>query len=217
MPQYREIESGQSIIDAIEFLLENEFTPEIVTHRVLNGGAFTRYEWALDKNSDVALTYMDEVTIIPRANFESEWQETYANGMFLPPLDASGSKLTVLGDGSSYIGGVGAIVYQVDSRYLEAVGEGMSIDDIDALPVLAEATHSLEDLVDSTGDFNSSELLAVFELARIALADANIYDQLARDTDMTDEDMKSIQGKLQRHLNMNSGESEDHDIELGMG
>jgi len=202
--KYRKIKSGQSIIDAIEFLINCEKDCHIETHRVLNGGAFTRYEWALDENSDVELTYMDEVIIIPRANFESEWQETYANGMFLPSFDIGGDELTVLGDGSSYIGGVGATVYQLDPRYLEAIDEGMPIDSwksgIDSLPVLAEATHSLEDLVDSTGDFNSSELLTVFELARIALADAQIYDELCDDTDITDEDMKSIQDKLIKHL-----------------
>jgi len=218
MPQYREIESGQSIIDAIEFLLKNDLPPEIETHCVLNNGVHTTYTWCLtEPGGDVTLNYMDEDYVFPRSTFEETWNETYANGMFLPPLDASGDELTVLGDGSSCIVGVGATVYKVDSRYLEGIYEGKSIDDIDALPVLAEATHSLEDLVDSTGDFHSSELLAIFEFARIALADANIYDKLARDTDMTDEDMKSIQGKLQRHLNMSSGESEEHDIELGMG
>jgi len=45
--KYRKIESGQSIIDAIEFLLENDMDPEIVTHRVLSNGAHTKYTWCL--------------------------------------------------------------------------------------------------------------------------------------------------------------------------
>jgi len=140
---------------------------------------------------------MDEDYVFPRSTFEKRWRKTCANGMFLPPLD---EKVTLLGDGSSCIVGVGATVYQVDSRYLEGIYEGKSVDDIDALPVLAEATSSLEDLVDSTGDFNSSDLTVVFELARIALTHADTIYRIADAMDVCESEMESIQGKLSKHL-----------------
>jgi len=199
MSKYHKIESGQSIIDAIEFLLEMEHDPEIVTHRVLNGGIHTVYTWCLvEPGGDVTLNYMDEDIVIPRSSFEKEWNETYANGMCLPPFERN---ITLLGDGSSWIGDVGAVVYQVDERFYQHMSEtDKGYDDLDRYPVLSEATHSLEDLADAVGEFSSSDLLAVFELARMALSDADNFDEMAYDMDVSDEEMKSLQEKLNRHL-----------------
>jgi len=210
MSQHRKIESGQSIIDAIEFLLENDLTPEIVTHRVLNDGVHAKYTWCVtESGGDVTLNFMDEDYVFPRSTFEETWKETYANGMFLPQLDEE--QVTLLGDGESWVGGECATVFNLDPRFMIAMCcSDKTYNDLNKYPVLSEVAYSIESLVESScvGEFTNSDLTVIFELAR---------DQLAHNTDMTDEGMKSIQGKLQRHLNMNSGESEDHDIEPGMG
>jgi len=200
MSKYRKIESGQSIIDAIEFLLENELDPEIETHRVLNFGLHTVYTWCLtEPGGDVTLNYMDEDIVIPRSSFEKEWNETYANGMWLPPLDEE--QVTLLGDGESWVGGECATVFNLDPRFMQAMCcSDKTYQDLNKYPVLSEVAYSIEGLVEDRGNFNSSELLAVFELARIALADADNFDEMACDMDVSDEEMKSLQEKLHRHL-----------------
>jgi len=200
MSKYIKIESFQDMLNAMEFLIENELDPEIVTHCLLNGGAFTRYTWSLvELGGDILLDYMDEEIIISRKDFEAEWNTHYSKDMWLPPFD--NEHVTLLSDGESWVGGIGATTYELDPRFSQHMDTCDKVyQDLDKYPLLAQKTHSLAQLMHDVGDFNSDELLTVFELARIALADANIYDQLVDDTDMTDEDMKSIQEKLIKNL-----------------
>jgi len=203
--KYREVKAPESIIDAIERLIDWEKDCHIETHRVLNGGAFTRYEWTLDENGDVELTYMDEKIVIPRNEFKKRWKDEYAKGMYYPVPEDS-DVLTVLGDGSSWISGIGANVYTVDPRYMETVCEGLEVnaygDEIDNLPeALVHKEHSLSELiVKEENPFNDSEQLMIKELARIALADAHIYDEQCSDMDVSDDILKSLQEKLIAHL-----------------
>lgn len=44
--------------------------------------------------------------------------------------------------------------------------------------------------------FNSSELTAIFEIARIALADLNMFDRLAENMDIDDDELWNIREKL---------------------
>lgn len=48
--------------------------------------------------------------------------------------------------------------------------------------------------------FSNSEMLTVLELARVALTDAEVYDYMADKLDMSDEDMKSLQEKLEKYM-----------------
>ena len=48
--------------------------------------------------------------------------------------------------------------------------------------------------------YNDEETLTLLELARIALADGDIYDGLAREMDLSDEYLKSLQEKLAEDL-----------------
>jgi len=204
--KYREIKDPKSIIDAIERLIDWEKDCHIETHRVLNGGAFTRYEWALDENGDVELTYMDETIVIPRNEFEKRWKDEYAEGMYYPVPEDS-DVLTVLGDGSSWVGGIGAHVYTVDPRYMETVCEGLEVnasgDEIDNLPeALVHKAHSLSELIvkEEVNPFNAEEQLMIHELARRALVDADNFDEMAYDMDVSDDVLKSLQEKLIAHL-----------------
>jgi len=200
--KYRKIKSGQSIIDAIEFLLKNEIDPEIVTHRVLNVGAYTTYTWCLtEPGGDVTLNYMDEDCVFPRSTFEETWKETYANGMFLPPLEEE--SVTLLGDGESWVGGECATVFNLDPRFMIAMCcSDKTYNDLNKYPVLSEVAYSIESLVESScvGGFTNSDLTVVFELARIALAHADTFDRIADAMDVCESEMKSIQGKLIKHL-----------------
>jgi len=53
---------------------------------------------------------------------------------------------------------------------------------------------------ENKGLFTESELDVVFEISRIALADAQVFDDLADAMDVSDLEMKVIQEKLNQHL-----------------
>lgn len=196
----RQIKDGKEIIEAIDFLVENELDPQIETIRLLNGGAFTRYTWRLHISCDnIELLYMDETTIIPRSDFENVWREEYAKGMYYPPLD--GGKIILLGDSISWVGDLAVTVYQLDHRLAEhIVTSDKGYKDVDHYPALAEPTHSLEDLIDSVGSFNQSEITTLFEIARFALGDAGIFDDVCSDMDIANLTMKKLQEKLEAHM-----------------
>ena len=46
--------------------------------------------------------------------------------------------------------------------------------------------------------FTPSETTTILELARIALADAEIFDKVAGDLDVRDEDMKQLQEQIKK-------------------
>ena len=51
---------------------------------------------------------------------------------------------------------------------------------------------------------NQSDLLVVMEAARIALADADIFDDIASQMDLSDKELKRIQEELQQALGHNN-------------
>jgi len=50
-------------------------------------------------------------------------------------------------------------------------------------------------------NFTKEELLTIFELARVALSDAEIYDYIVDKLDIADEEAKALQEKLNKTLN----------------
>lgn len=61
------------------------------------------------------------------------------------------------------------------------------------------------DAVQSRVPFNREELLIIFEAARIAMADGEVFDRIAEDMDLADEAMKGIQEKLFAYLDGGTG------------
>ena len=49
-----------------------------------------------------------------------------------------------------------------------------------------------------SNDLSYDELVTVLEVARVALADAGIYDEMADQLDLSDEYLKDLQEKLRR-------------------
>ena len=49
--------------------------------------------------------------------------------------------------------------------------------------------------------FNDEEEGVVLELARMALADAEVYDRFAEELDLTDRELKSLQKKIEKITN----------------
>lgn len=49
--------------------------------------------------------------------------------------------------------------------------------------------------------FTQEELIALLEAARVALADANTYDYIALSFGISDDGLKSLQEKLNNHMN----------------
>ena len=48
--------------------------------------------------------------------------------------------------------------------------------------------------------FSDSELLVLLEAARVTLADADVFDQIAEDMDIADGPMRSLRDRLQAYL-----------------
>ena len=49
--------------------------------------------------------------------------------------------------------------------------------------------------------FDQGELITLLEAARVALADADTFDAIAESLDISDEELKSLQEKLNNHMN----------------
>jgi hypothetical protein len=49
--------------------------------------------------------------------------------------------------------------------------------------------------------FGVGELITLLEAARVALADADTFDTIAESLDLSDDELKSLQEKLNSHLN----------------
>lgn len=49
--------------------------------------------------------------------------------------------------------------------------------------------------------FVVGELITIFEAARVALADADTFDAIAESLDISDWELKSLQEKLNNHMN----------------
>ena len=196
--KYRKIKDGKGIVDSLDFLIENGFFPEIETWRFL-GDEAAKYIWRMNLYGDIELSYMDKTITIPKGDFDEVWDKEYAKGMYYPPLE--GGQITLLGDGSSWVVDVAATVYQLDQRFAEyMVTSDKGYDDLDHYPALAEPTHSLDQLIDQVGNFDQSEIITLFEVARYALSDAGIFDEVCSDMDIADSDMKKLQEKLEEHM-----------------
>jgi len=50
-------------------------------------------------------------------------------------------------------------------------------------------------------NFEQSEQIILLEIARLALQDAEFFDIVVENTDITDEEMCSLRNKLQEYLN----------------
>jgi hypothetical protein len=48
--------------------------------------------------------------------------------------------------------------------------------------------------------FNLSEIITLLEITRVALADADTYEQVADDLDLSDDYLFELRGKLQKFL-----------------
>jgi cyanate lyase len=48
--------------------------------------------------------------------------------------------------------------------------------------------------------FNPSEIITLLEITRFALADADTYEQVAEDLDLSDDYLFELRGKLQKFL-----------------
>ena len=48
--------------------------------------------------------------------------------------------------------------------------------------------------------FTDSDLITIFELARVALADADIYDDMCEELDISDKSMGKLADKLQSYM-----------------
>lgn len=49
--------------------------------------------------------------------------------------------------------------------------------------------------------FDQSELITLLEAARITLADSELFDGIANSLDISDDELKALQEKLNNHLN----------------
>lgn len=48
---------------------------------------------------------------------------------------------------------------------------------------------------------NSEEAIILFEAARIALSDGDIFDKIAEEMDICDEDLNNLRKKLEKQMN----------------
>jgi len=183
----------------------------IITYRILAGGAcHTKRHWYMDENDDgeavVALEYMDEVSYMTETEFFEYW-DACGEGQFIAVKEFENTTMY-----DSYVGGIGAFVMSHDPRIGEGLDDGsIKPKDLANLSnLLCVKSNSLKDLVapkelyedvaDVIAPFSSSELKTILEISRLALADAETFDMVVEDTDISDSEMIALREKIHKHM-----------------
>jgi len=180
------VESPKEIIDALELLNDIEC---IQDESFIETSHAT---FSFDENEAVLVKFTTgDLETVPVDEFEKWWKESF-DGEDVRMNMVEPDYITMLGDNDSWMGGVGAALFNVDERVQEALNNGgFPPGDLGNVRLLSHAQSTLR----SNGGLGDADMDVVLGLARRALADADLH-VVAEGFGVSGKDMCRIQSVL---------------------
>lgn len=156
-----------------------------------DGAAYVKYQFFKDDDK-IAMLHNDEETQFTESEFKSFWDKQLSDGMyFVPPEDDA--RIDTLCERSIWGGeGIRSDVHPL--LYLALTDGNMELEDITSNALLFRDV----EVVDTP--FTESETTTLFEVARYALGDANMFDKVGSDMDIDGSTLKALKEKLENHM-----------------